>query len=107
MSESYPSIDALLARAPAAALPPPGERRRLRKLAGLTQDDAGKALGVSREGFGKWESGATKPRGQKFDAYRHLLARLATDYGTEGDTSWMPHPATPGQSTAETATQGE
>jgi transcriptional regulator with XRE-family HTH domain len=55
-------------------LPPPAERRRIRKQAGVSLRDMGAALGVSHSLVAKWEAGAT-PR-ERREAYAQLLADL-------------------------------
>ncbi|MFG2844235.1 helix-turn-helix domain-containing protein [Kitasatospora sp. NPDC048296] len=91
-SSPFPAVDRLLdkARASRAPLPAPEERKRLRTQGDLTQAEAAEAVdGVSRELFGRWESGAAEPRGRQREAYRYLLVGLAEIYGTEGDASWL------------------
>ncbi|MET9513508.1 helix-turn-helix transcriptional regulator, partial [Streptomyces flavidovirens] len=60
--------------APAAALPSPEERRRLREAKSLTQEQVAAALGVSRETVKAWESGRANPKRRKRAAYARLLA---------------------------------
>jgi len=77
-SELFDAVDALLAsRAP---LPPPAERKRLRKAHGLTIDEIAGALKVRRATVSVWESGKTEPRPPERDAYARLLDGLAKLY---------------------------
>ncbi|MFF8543781.1 helix-turn-helix transcriptional regulator [Streptomyces werraensis] len=71
MSVLFDVIDALIpSRTP---LPPPEERKRLRKAHGLTVDEVAKALRVRRATVSGWESGKTDPRPPERDAYARLL----------------------------------
>ncbi|MER7056226.1 helix-turn-helix transcriptional regulator [Streptomyces sp. NPDC000351] len=97
MSELFDAIDALVAsRAP---LPPPEERKRLRKAHGLTVDEVAQALRVRRATASGWESGKTEPRPPERDAYARLLGKLAELYPTDstGTTPAVPpqEPPTP------------
>ncbi|MBO8194627.1 helix-turn-helix transcriptional regulator, partial [Streptomyces oryzae] len=83
MSELFDAVDALVAsRAP---LPPPEERRRLRKAHGLTVDEVATALDVRRATVSGWEAGKTEPRPPERDAYARLLNKLAQLYPTPAD----------------------
>jgi transcriptional regulator with XRE-family HTH domain len=78
VSELFDAVDALVAsRAP---LPPPEERRRLRKAHGLTVEEVAAALKVRRATVSGWESGKTEPRPPERDAYARLLKQLAQLY---------------------------
>ncbi|WP_369272940.1 helix-turn-helix domain-containing protein [Streptomyces sp. R11] len=68
-----------MTQTPASPLPPPKERRRLREAASLTQAQVAARVGVSRETVRAWESGRTTPRGQRREAYAHLLGSLAEE----------------------------
>ncbi|WP_399895634.1 telomere-associated protein Tap [Streptomyces sp. BBFR51] len=82
MSGLFDAVDALVAsRAP---LPPPEERKRLRKAHGLTAEEVAVALKVRRATLSGWESGKTEPRPPERDAYARLLKQLATLYPTPG-----------------------
>lgn len=59
------------------SLPPPAQRRRIRELAGHTQERVAAALGVSRVTVGRWEAGVRLPRGQQLRRYALLLDQLA------------------------------
>ncbi|WP_371103439.1 helix-turn-helix domain-containing protein, partial [Streptomyces sp. PU_AKi4] len=85
MSELFDRVDALLAsRAP---LPPPEERRRLRKAHGLTIDEIATALQVRRATVSGWEAGKTEPRPPERDAYARLLDGLSELYPAPADAS--------------------
>lgn len=60
--------------ASADALPSPKERRRLREARALSEDQVAEALGVTRATVRSWETGRTKPRGRKREAYVKLLS---------------------------------
>ncbi|MGW3359761.1 telomere-associated protein Tap [Streptomyces bungoensis] len=78
MSELFDAVDALVAsRSP---LPPPEERRRLRKAHGLTVEEVAAALKVRRATVSGWESGKTEPRPPERNAYARLLKQLAELY---------------------------
>ncbi|MEU2056830.1 telomere-associated protein Tap [Streptomyces bungoensis] len=80
MSELFDAVDALIAsRSP---LPPPEERRRLRKAHGLTVEEVAAALKVRRATVSGWESGKTEPRPPERNAYARLLKQLAELYPT-------------------------
>src|SRR5690606_40043364 len=63
-----------------APLPPPDERRRLRKAHGLTVEEVATALKVRRATVSGWEAGKTEPRPPERDAYARLLQQLAELY---------------------------
>ncbi|MEV5730777.1 helix-turn-helix domain-containing protein [Streptomyces pharetrae] len=84
-SELFDAVDALLAsRAP---LPPPEERKRLRKAHGLTIDEIATALQARRATVSGWESGKTEPRPPERDAYARLLEGLAKLYPAPANTA--------------------
>ncbi|TXS53002.1 helix-turn-helix domain-containing protein [Streptomyces sp. uw30] len=66
-----------MTQTPAAPLPPPKERRRLREAGSLTQDQVAERVGVSRETVRAWESGRTEPWGRRREAYAQLLRSIA------------------------------
>ncbi|MFE1786175.1 helix-turn-helix transcriptional regulator, partial [Streptomyces sp. NPDC059506] len=76
----FASVDALLARVDQPDLPPPAERERLRRAAGLTQEQIAAALGVRRATVVNWESGKAEPRPPRREAYIRLLDGLAARY---------------------------
>jgi DNA-binding transcriptional regulator YiaG len=57
------------------ALPPPGERRRIRERAGVSQEDVATALGVAIATVSRWESGRT-PGDDTLHHYIQLLTDL-------------------------------
>lgn len=90
--ELFASVDALLEQVAAQdALPGPEERKRLRKAAGLSQEQVARALDVRREAVTAWEAGRTEPRPPKRAAYLRLLEGLAARH---------PAPAPPPSNTA-------
>ncbi|GHB43961.1 hypothetical protein GCM10010377_38470 [Streptomyces viridiviolaceus] len=68
-----------MTESPAAPLPPPEARRRLREAASLTQDQLAARMGVTPGTVRAWESGRTTPRGRRREAYAKLLNTLATE----------------------------
>jgi predicted transcriptional regulator len=58
-------------------LPPPGERRRIREDAGVTQEALATECGVSQPTLARWERDAITPRGQHVIKYVRVLRRLA------------------------------
>ena len=59
-------------------LPLPAVRRLIREAVGISQDELGRALGVSGACVSRWESGERTPRGKHLDGYVDLLQRLAS-----------------------------
>ncbi|MEU0659422.1 telomere-associated protein Tap [Streptomyces lavendulocolor] len=90
MSELFDAVDALLASR--AVLPPPDERRRLRRAHGLTIDEVATALKVRRATVSGWESGKTEPRPPERDAYARLLDKLAELYPADAVEVAAPAP---------------
>ncbi|MEU1949587.1 helix-turn-helix transcriptional regulator, partial [Streptomyces sp. NPDC020125] len=78
--ELFSAVDALLEQAVLDPLPEPAERKRLREVAGLTQEQIAKALQTRREAVGNWEAGHTEPRPPKRAAYARLLEGLAARF---------------------------
>lgn len=93
-NELISSVDALLGRVDRSDLPEPGERRRLRETAGLTQTDIAAALGTRRETVASWESGRNEPRPPQRAAYARLLEGLAARFPAPGADP-DPGPAVP------------
>ncbi|GAA2424242.1 telomere-associated protein Tap [Streptomyces glaucus] len=94
MSELFDAVDALVASR--ATLPPPAERRRLRKAHGLTVEEVAAALKVRRATVSGWEAGRTEPRPPERDAYARLLNKLAELYpAPAGETAPVREPAAP------------
>ncbi|MFI6254329.1 helix-turn-helix domain-containing protein [Streptomyces sp. NPDC051016] len=54
-------------------MPPPDVRARLRKAAGLTQEEVAEVFGVTRVAFHRWETGTAKPYRRRLEAYARLL----------------------------------
>ncbi|MGV9253939.1 telomere-associated protein Tap [Streptomyces sp. NPDC003697] len=94
MSELFDAIDALVASR--ASLPPPQERKRLRKAHGLTVEEVAAALKVRRATVSGWEAGKTEPRPPERDAYARLLNKLGELYpAPAGESVSVPEPAAP------------
>ncbi|MCX4826823.1 helix-turn-helix domain-containing protein [Streptomyces sp. NBC_01142] len=91
--ELFASVDALLEQAAQDPLPEPGERKRLREAAGLSQDQVARALVVRRETVTAWESGRTEPRPPKRAAYIRLLEGLSACHPVPPPTVPAPAPA--------------
>lgn len=82
-------IDALTAALDRARqrrqLPDPEVARLLRRRAGLTLADVGRAVGVSHTAIWLWERSRRRPRDpQHVEAYSNLLDRLAREVGGGG-----------------------
>jgi transcriptional regulator with XRE-family HTH domain len=58
-----------------AMLPPPDERKRIRKAAGASRREVAEAVGVDGETVLKWESGVG-PGARNLSAYADVLAEL-------------------------------
>lgn len=84
MSELFDAVDALIAGH--APLPQPAERERLRKAAGMSQQQVADALEVRRATVVSWENGRTEPRPPQREAYARLLDKLAELYPAPADT---------------------
>jgi DNA-binding transcriptional regulator YiaG len=57
-------------------LPAPVVRRVIRQAAGVSLDDVGRAVGVSRQAVSLWEKGSRTPRGENLTAYVSVLHEL-------------------------------
>ncbi|MFD0111274.1 helix-turn-helix transcriptional regulator, partial [Streptomyces sp. NPDC127164] len=93
-NELFSAVDALLEEVAQDDLPTPGERKRLREAAGLSQEQIAKALKSRRETIGNWEAGVTEPRPPKRAAYARLLEGLATRFPAPA-TDAPPAPVVP------------
>lgn len=60
-------------RVPLIPLPPPWERKHLRKKMGISIADAAGQLGVSARTYSRWEHGANEPNPDHHRAYRALM----------------------------------
>ena len=70
-------LDALLETKRARVeLPPPSERRALRKALGLTVQEVAKLIGCSHVAVVHWEKGERTPQGENLERYRELLDAL-------------------------------
>ncbi|MFF2384073.1 helix-turn-helix transcriptional regulator [Streptomyces sp. NPDC058108] len=63
-------------------LPNPDQRRALREAAGLSQQELGDAIGVTRQTVSHWEAGRYSPRGP-------LLDRAVEAYGILREASGL------------------
>ncbi len=71
----HPRVDTLIDRVRTRnTLPPPAERVRIRKAAGVSQRELAAALGVSWTAVQRWETGAT-PRSSSAE-YAYALRRM-------------------------------
>jgi DNA-binding transcriptional regulator YiaG len=105
--ELFAAVDALLEQA-GAELPPPAERARLRRAAGLSQQQVAAALQLKRrETVADWESGRSEPRPPQRAAYLRLLEGLAARYpAPEAAEPTAPPPSPPSRATTNSATHG-
>ena len=102
--ELFAAVDALLEQAN-GELPPPAERARLRRAAGLSQQQVAAALGLKRrETVADWETGRSEPRPPKRSAYLRLLDGLAARY--PAPPSGEPAAASAGSASAGSASAG-
>ena len=58
-------------------LPPPAQRREIRREAGLSQEDLAFALGVNGTTLCRWESGERQPSDEHVVGYQQVLAHLS------------------------------
>ncbi|MET9758406.1 helix-turn-helix domain-containing protein [Streptomyces sp. NPDC006372] len=82
-----------MTQSPAAPLPPPTERRRLREAASLTRAQLASRVGVTSEKVRRWETGRATPRGRKAAKYARLLNSLGR--GRELTSPHAPHVTAP------------
>lgn len=77
-----------------AELPPPAERRRLRKAAGLSQSELARIVGVSTAAIGHYETGLRNtPKGERLDRYVAALRALReADVMVDADGWCSPEP---------------
>ncbi|GLW58083.1 telomere-associated protein Tap [Kitasatospora phosalacinea] len=76
MPEGTDPIDALLAEVDEEELPPPAERKRLRRAARLTRARVAEQVGVREETVWTWETGRSEPRPPQRGLYARLLRGL-------------------------------
>ena len=76
-TESDP-VEAVVNRIRFRRLPPPGERRRLRKAVDGILQDVADATGASTASASLWERGLVKPGPRFLTPYLRLLERFAT-----------------------------
>ncbi|MGW3264521.1 helix-turn-helix domain-containing protein [Streptomyces sp. NPDC001056] len=86
---------------PASPLPPPKERRHLRRSRSLTQAQLARRLGVARATVRAWESGRKEPAGAEGRAYAEFLTRSTDDRPSgqpgPGGPAAHPEPSTPAE----------
>jgi DNA-binding transcriptional regulator YiaG len=75
------ALDALLSSVQKTDLPPPADRARIRKAAGVSQEAFGKVLGVTRLTISMWEQGKTEPSGKNRQEYIRALQHIADRFG--------------------------
>ena len=76
-SELEQKLDALIAsKREVVDLPPPAERRALRKALGLTVQEVAGLVGCSHVAVVHWEKGQRTPQGDNRTRYRELLDAL-------------------------------
>ncbi|MFI5895609.1 helix-turn-helix domain-containing protein [Actinoplanes sp. NPDC051513] len=90
----------LVDRLRANRLPPPAERRAIRKRADVTLDDVAKALGVEKMTVSRWERGVRQPWPKNRAAYICLLQALAK---LDHDLGWRIRETTAAHADQETA----
>jgi hypothetical protein len=88
--ELFAAVDVLLAGEP--DLPPPDERSRLRKAAGVPQSKLAAALRTTVQTVKNWEAGRSEPRPPKRDAYQRLLDGWAAKYPAATEPAAPPEP---------------
>lgn len=72
-----PGLEALVAKVIATKLPPPAERRRIFRRAGVSLREAAKVIDVSAMSLSRWQRGTCEPRDDDdAAAYKQLLERL-------------------------------
>ncbi|MFD8389731.1 sigma factor-like helix-turn-helix DNA-binding protein [Streptomyces sp. NPDC059680] len=76
----------------ASPLPPPPERRRLRRSRSLTRAQVAARVGVSRSTLRAWEAGRRVPRGDEGEAYARLLTTFVLQQTVERATAVEPDP---------------
>ncbi|MFB4422447.1 helix-turn-helix domain-containing protein [Streptomyces sp. QL37] len=90
-------------QAPAAPLPSPKERRRLREARALSEEQVATAVGVTPATVRAWETGRTSPRGRRRTAYARLIGcaepRPAPPPSVEATGSSPMSPTEPGTGT--------
>nr|WP_221374436.1 helix-turn-helix transcriptional regulator [Actinoplanes polyasparticus] len=70
-------VDSLVDRLRANRLPPPAERRSIRRRAGASLEQVAAAIGVQKMTVSRWERGTREPWPRHLAAYICLLEALA------------------------------
>ncbi|MFD0353637.1 helix-turn-helix transcriptional regulator [Streptomyces sp. NPDC127110] len=65
-------------------LPPPEERKRVRKAYGITQADVADSVGVHRITVSAWERGTYDPTGDARARYMRLFTHMKKEIGEGG-----------------------
>ncbi|MFF5895140.1 helix-turn-helix domain-containing protein [Streptomyces argenteolus] len=90
--------------APAAPLPSPKERRRLREARALSEEQVAAAMGVTPATVRAWETGRTSPKGRRRAAYARLIgstgSRTGPHLSVEATGSTTMSPTEPGTAPA-------
>ncbi|MFE9724754.1 sigma factor-like helix-turn-helix DNA-binding protein [Streptomyces sp. NPDC005794] len=81
--------------APAASLPSPKERRRLREARALSEEQVATAVGVTPATVRAWETGRTSPRGRRRAAYARLIGCAEQHPAPEARAQDAPAPDAP------------
>ncbi|MGA4844691.1 helix-turn-helix transcriptional regulator [Streptomyces sp. G45] len=84
------AINALMRPVQQEDLPAPADRVRIRKAAGISQTDFGKAIGVSRLSVSMWELGKTEPTGKNRASYMKVLRHIVDTLGIPWSESETP-----------------
>jgi len=96
MTEGIDPIDALLAEIDEEELPPPAERKRLRRAAKVTRARMAERVGVREETIWTWETGRSEPRPPQRGDYARLLRGLAERFpAPAAPVAAAPAPAVP------------
>lgn len=94
----FAAVRALVAQSAGSDLPPPAERVRLRKAAGVTQAQVATALGVGRGAVADWERKEEGPRPPRRAAYAQLLGEWSALYPAPDDAASASSPTPPASS---------
>jgi transcriptional regulator with XRE-family HTH domain len=79
------NLEALRQKRTSTPLPPPERRRAIRVAYGVSQQDVGTVLGVSRLTVSMWERGQTEPKPEHAEKYAELLNQMAEETPDDQD----------------------